>query len=193
MNGKLNRVEMQWVILAESREKFTGLGAGGVISGQGLQGYVGLSSGHRGGMGNVGKEVLVEEIGELFVRGSTIVNPLLQNTVGECASHTLGLSSSLLRWVCWSPERVLSLNKVTISRSKSQDPLRTPGSFGSVPTFLLTWKTKKWSADIVPIRSLRPTTYSLGRLYCRFPLTPDQQGLSTVTFITRTEKCFHPW
>ena len=68
-----------------------------MISGQCLQGYVGLSSGHKGGMGNVGKEVLAEEIGELFVRGSAIVNPLLQYTVGECAHHTLGLSSSLLR------------------------------------------------------------------------------------------------
>lgn len=48
-------------------------------------------------MGNVGKEVLAEEIGELFVRGSAIINPLLQYTVGECANHTLGLSSSLLR------------------------------------------------------------------------------------------------
>lgn len=170
MNGKLNRVKMQWVILAESREKFTG--RGGVISGQGLQGYVGFSSGHRGGMGNVGKEVLVEEIGELFVRGSAIVNPLLQNTVGECASHTLGLSSSLLRWVCWSPERVLSLNKVTISRSKSQDPLRTPGSFGSVPTFLLNLKNQEMECRHCPYQISKAYDILLGETLLPLPTDP---------------------
>lgn len=156
MNGRLNRVEMQWVILPESTEKFTG-GECYPLR------ICGTLSGHKGGI-DVGKEVLAEEIGELFVRGSAIVNPLLQYTMGECANQTLDLSSSLLRWVCSSPERVLSLSKVIRSRSKSQDPLRISDSFGSVPTFLLNLKNQEMEFRHCPHQISEANDICLGEI-----------------------------